>query len=275
MPRKTSPPDKGTRFGQRVVISGPVREGPNGPLRQMHVYCKCDCGAVDLVRVNKLTSGSSHMCSICLHGPNNPRRTHNFSGKPEYQIWAAMVQRCHDPNASNHERYKHVSVCDDWRGPGGFTGFFAEVGPRPSDKHSIDRIDNAGNYEPGNVRWATSKQQARNRKNTPMLTIHGETRSVAEWAETAKVSYTAFRKRLKLGWTPEEAVKGERDNKPKHRIRKDTPRYEINGVTKTLHEWAALAGVSSSAFRARIEKLKWSPEEALAGRKLSQQGDSL
>mgnify|MGYP003967813451 CR=1 FL=1 len=264
MPKKSLAPDKGTRFGRRVVVSGVLMEGPNGKLIRRHVYCECDCGEVDLVRVSKLIAGSSQMCTTCRRGAHNPRRTHNFSGIPEYRIWACMVQRCNDPNK---KRYKHISICDEWLGPGGFDKFFAELGPRPSSKHSIDRIDNTGNYEPGNVRWATPKQQARNRKNTPMLTIFGKTRSVAEWAETAKVKYHTFRKRLKLGWSPEDAVRGVRSNKPKHRIRKDTPSYEIDGATKTLHEWAAKAGVSSSTFRARIDRLGWTAKESLQGRR--------
>lgn len=176
-----------------------------------------------------------------------------------------MIQRCYDENHVSYERYKDIVVCDEWRGKGGFEAFFQEVGPRPSERHSIDRIDNSKGYEPGNVRWATPKQQARNRKNTPMLTINGVTKSHSEWADVAGVAYHTFRKRLKLGWKPEDAVSGVRSDKPKNRVRKDTPRYTINGITKTVHEWAADAGVSAGTFKARINRLGWTPEEALRG----------
>jgi hypothetical protein len=181
-----------------------------------------------------------------------------------------MIQRCYDGAHISHERYKNITVCDEWREDGGFEKFLLEIGPRPGPGFSIDRIDNSRGYGPGNVRWATPKQQARNRKNTPTLTIGGLTRSVSEWAETAGVSYHTFRKRLELGWSPEDAVSGVRSDKPMHRTRKDTPRYEIDGVTKTLHEWAVEAGVSASTFRARIEKLGWTPIEALSGARLDE-----
>lgn len=247
----------------RVVTSSErVRKQPSGPT---YVYCKCDCGAVDLVATKALLAGRCQMCGTCARGAKNVLRTHSFSGRPEYIAWSAMIRRCTDPNFINHERYKNITVCDEWRVEGGFERFLLEIGPRPGSGYSVDRIDNSRGYEPGNVRWATAKQQARNRKNTPVITINGLTRSVSEWAETAGVSYHTFRKRLDLGWSPQDAVSGVRSDKPVHRIRRDTPRYEIDGVTKTLHEWAVEAGVSASTFRARIEKLGWTPIEALSG----------
>jgi hypothetical protein len=92
--------------------------------------------------------------------------THGRSRTPLYRIWTGMIGRCHNPNADHFGFYggRGIIVCDEWRGPAGFERFAACIGPRPSPKHTVDRIDNSRGYEPGNVRWAT--------KNWTRLTTH-------------------------------------------------------------------------------------------------------
>lgn len=118
-------------------------------------------------------------------------------GRSEYHIWLGMMQRCHDPRNLSYWRYggRGISVCDEWRES--FTAFLAHVGDRPTPKHSIDRIDGNGNYEPGNVRWATKKEQARNRRSTLFVQWDGEKIPFIELCERQgrKYSYALSRYR--------------------------------------------------------------------------------
>src|SRR5579885_3584077 len=121
----------------------------------------------------------------------------------EYVAWYNMIDRCHSSNHPAYERYggRGITVCDEWRDPKtGFPSFLAEVGPRPGKEFSIDRIENNKGYEPGNCRWATRKEQSRNRRSNKLLTIDGVTKTMVEWADEAKVSYRIIKERIKAGW---------------------------------------------------------------------------
>lgn len=126
--------------------------------------CECACGVIRWVYKAALTSGRSKSCG-CLKREvaSRLRRIHGRSYTPEYTVWQGMINRCHRPLHPAFRNYgaRGISVCDEWRNE--FARFFAHIGPRPSNKHSVDRIDNDGNYEPGNVRWATATQQAQNK----------------------------------------------------------------------------------------------------------------
>ena len=120
-----------------------------------------------------------------------------------------MNARCSTPSADVHGNYRGRGICvaPEWTGPDGFERFFAHIGARPSARHSVDRYpNNDGNYEPGNVRWATATEQARNRRSNLRVTIDGVSKSVAEWAEQASVSAFAIRWRLARGWSASDAV---------------------------------------------------------------------
>jgi hypothetical protein len=100
---------------------------------------------------------------------------HGMTKSPEYQAWRNMIARCCDPGCPNFKRYggRGISVCKRWLFS--FSDFFKDVGPRPSPKHSLDRIDNAGNYERGNVQWARRREQQQNLRTNVKLTHNGET----------------------------------------------------------------------------------------------------
>ena len=123
----------------------------------------------------------------------------------EYHLWDAMIQRCHNPSSTGYAGYgaRGISVCSRWRV---YENFLADVGRRPSAKHSLDRRDNDGNYSPDNFRWATKTEQARNRRSSRFITFAGETLCVAEWAERSGINMKAFHLRLKRGWSMARAV---------------------------------------------------------------------
>ncbi|CAN7494732.1 hypothetical protein LJR074_003408 [Acidovorax sp. LjRoot74] len=197
----------GKRFGRLVVLS--VAGSRNGSVQW---NCACDCGNSTTVCTRQLNCGQTSSCGC--YGAE--RRTfaaraaivkHGKSKDPIYGIWFNMIRRCERPS---HKSFKHyggrgISVCTEWHS---FERFFADMGDRPSDRHSIDRINNDGNYEPGNCRWATMTEQARNRSNSKLLAIFGEEKNVVAWSEDARcaVSYDTFCARLKAGWGPERAL---------------------------------------------------------------------
>lgn len=121
-------------------------------------------------------------------------------------IWRSMIQRCTDKDFKTYRHYggRGVSICNRWLES--FEAFMDDVGPRPSRKHSLDRIDNSGNYEPGNVRWATRTEQLRNTRRTRLLTFGGETHCLSAWSEKLGIDKRTIHSRLKAGWTVEQAL---------------------------------------------------------------------
>jgi hypothetical protein len=126
--------------------------------------------------------------------------------RPEYRVWINMKSRCYNPNAPLYERWggRGISVCERWLTS--FQNFFADMGTRPSARHSIDRIDVDGNYEPDNCRWATFKEQSRNQTNNRIVDLDGRRMTLAEAVEQAPVPYNTVLYRLRRGWSVEDAI---------------------------------------------------------------------
>jgi hypothetical protein len=128
--------------------------------------------------------------------------------EPERSIFTIMKQRCHNPHHPKFHLYggRGITVCEEWRGPGGFPRFLDHIGPRPSPKHSVDRIDNARGYEPGNVRWATQREQMRNTRINHVVTAFGRSQCLAAWCEETGLHYRVILRRLNSGWPAETAL---------------------------------------------------------------------
>ena len=121
--------------------------------------------------------------------------------QPEWRAYVSMLQRCENPNHRSFHRYggRGIAVCPAWRNS--FDLFLGDVGRRPSYAHSLDRIDNDGNYEPGNIRWATRREQARNSSIVRPLSFRGETLLVTDWADRLGVKVHTITTRLARGWS--------------------------------------------------------------------------
>lgn len=132
--------------------------------------------------------------------------THGLSRTPEHVIWCSMKQRAQTGSSHAAKDYigRGIGMHEEWANS--FEAFLAYVGPRPSPRHSIDRIDNDKGYEPGNIRWATQSQQNRNRRNNRRCTLHGRTECLSNWADITGISVGTLWNRLELGWSDERTL---------------------------------------------------------------------
>lgn len=194
----------GQRYGRLVCVKEvEPRISPNGT-RVRLVLCHCECGAIKIARLSTLRRGETSSCGCYereVRSRNRDRTTHGQSGSLTFHTWDAILQRCCNPRSKDYPRYGGVgiTVCDRWRNS--FEAFLEDMGERPSARHSIDRYpDQNGPYAPGNCRWATSKEQNRNRRTNVILTFRGESRCVVEWAELTEIPASAIYQRIRYGW---------------------------------------------------------------------------
>ena len=143
---------------------------------------------------------------------------HGYSRTPEYRAWGDMKQRCLNPTHPSYKCYgaKGVAVCSRWMD---FLTFLADMGPRPSGDHSLDRIDPAGSYEPDNCRWATGEQQRNNRRDKRLITYDGRTQTITQWEKEIGVTHGVIRHRIRKGWSVTEAIETPAARGLKFRVR--------------------------------------------------------
>lgn len=208
----------GKRFG-RVIVLGPPRARGSGT---QVVECRCDCGDIRDYFISNLRVQAEPMCPPCRTAS---RPAKGNSGKhPLFNIWKAMIQRCENPKHTWYKRYggRGISICKRWRED--FEAFAADMGERPSPKHTVDRIDGDKNYEPGNVRWAVPVEQQRNRSDSHRIEWQGRVICGKEAAELAGIELATFYYRMKAGWpmdkimtTPSTMPKNKGVPKPKRK----------------------------------------------------------
>lgn len=187
----------GRVFGLLTVVSR-VADG--------EYLCVCACGNKKTARWENLRRGFTKSCG-CLRGPVAPseKRSHSRPGvkqHPLYETWRTMIRRCTDPKNARYADYgaRGIGVCESWRSD--FWAFADYVGPKPSPAHTLDRIDNGGNYEPGNCRWASPDEQANNKRSTQVVRFKGDRVSVAKLLK----SFGLRRPTGSAGLTPAEVV---------------------------------------------------------------------
>lgn len=186
----------GRRFGRWTVLS---RAGSNNQCKSRWL-CRCDCGVEKVVSRPGLRAGSRSCGCLTLEIIT----THGASKSPTFRVWTQMNRRCHGVNPDRNYHGRGITVCDRWRHS--FENFFADMGERPSVSYSLGRIDNDGNYEPGNCRWETQTQQCNNKRDNHRYTWRGETLTIAQWGLRAPIPYETLRGRLYTGWDFERAM---------------------------------------------------------------------
>lgn len=181
---------KGKRFGRLLVIErSPSKRGD----RNAFWRCLCECGntavaaAANIGRTTFSCGCLAKETKTALLKTARYTQTHAMSKTPEHSAWIRMKQRCYNPKDRKYPRYgaRGITVCKRWRNS--FDAFWADMGPRPSAKHSINRIDNDGNYTPNNCSWALPTAQVRNRSNTLTATIGPITLPIQEWCEVMQI----------------------------------------------------------------------------------------
>lgn len=189
---------EGLTFGKLTALTYVKR--PNGGANWL---CSCSCGGQKVVRAKFLKSGSVRSCG-CLHAESVV--THGDSNSSEYRTWDAMKRRCYQPKTKHFEHYggRGITVCDRWRDS--YSNFLADMGRRPSKRHSLDRIDNDGNYELSNCRWTLQKIQIRNRSNAVTFLWNGKRYSQKELSDISGVPFGTLRSRIARGWPLEKAM---------------------------------------------------------------------
>jgi len=234
----------GMKFGRLTAISRVVDSVPTTWL------FLCECGTEKEINSSAVKSGSTQSCG-CL---NKERRieistTHGCSGHPLYKIWEGMVGRCTRPQSTEWNSYggRGIKVCDQWLNSP--SQFFKDMGDRPKG-FTIERINNNGNYEPSNCKWASPLEQGANKRNNNTTELDGKLIHIAEASRLTGIPETSIRRAEKEG----------RSISKMKRVR--NVKIEFNGESMTMIEWAEKIGIEYGTLKYRMRK-GWSASDAL------------
>lgn len=234
----------GQRFGRLAVISYVPSTG---------WLCQCDCGSETRVCGTNLRRGHTRSCGcLKLETVRRPRKAggHATKNSITYKAWRAMRHRCLVPTSINYKDYggRGIQICERWSD---FTSFLADMGERPSRKHTIERRDGNGHYEPDNCHWATYTEQANNKRTNRIVEWQGRSQTVAQWAKELGLSSGTIQSRLNKGMAADDAFAS-----GSYRL------VEINGQRRKLSEVLAETGISMATYYQR-KRNGWPPEKIL------------
>ncbi len=187
--------EPGSQFGQWTVLRHSGEESGRG---KFYWVCRCSCGNELRVFKYDLLGGKSTKCRECFS-------THGMTGRPGYNSWMGIKGRCLNPNNKDYKNYggRGIRVCDRWMD---FENFWEDMGSSHRSGLQIERENNHGDYEPGNCRWETPKNQSNNKRNNKMLSAFGKTQTLSRWADEFSMSRSTLGGRILRGIPIEEAL---------------------------------------------------------------------
>ena len=192
----------GQKFGRLTVVEYVGKYKCGATLWQ----CSCECGQTRVAAAVNLVKGSTKSCGCFRREISRASSTHHMCDTTEYASWVGLRSRCNSPSNPKFHRYggRGITLCSEWES---FETFFADMGPRPSPEHSLDRINNSLGYCKENCRWATPAEQSNNRECTVFITFNGEKNPLTYWAVETGISRHVLLQRVKkLGWSAERAL---------------------------------------------------------------------
>ena len=254
----------GQKFGLLTVLQMNPERTTSGKIKWDII---CDCGNRRSMNGSHLTSGWVKSCG-CTRAENVKKAcaTHGLSGTREHKIWVGMKQRCFNEKNPDYRHYggRGITVCEQWRDS--FENFYADLGPAPSEEHTLERREVNGNYEPNNCFWATREEQANNTRRNTFVEYKGKLYTVAELARLPEVvekeiSYiTLYSRIFNSGFSVDEAV-SEAVSDPGFQTKHF---FDYEGKTLSLSEWATLKDIPYQSLRDRIFRYGWTFEKAIS-----------
>lgn len=189
---------KGMKFGKLTAISPFKKRGTRGTFWR----CQCECGNSATAYSSHLKYGYRNSCGCNIGGPKKHGRSHSV----EYRTWSRMKERCYNPN---NRRYRHyggrgIEVCKRWKDS--FTQFLLDMGMRPGPKYTLERIDNNGNYEPSNCKWADYYEQNNNRSLNRHVAMDDVQLTVSQASRLTGIPHATILSRLDAGYSDKEAI---------------------------------------------------------------------
>lgn len=271
--RRFEIPKGGERYGHLEVIRSYVKG--EKMRRRRYVECRCDCGVVKELEYYDIASGKRKSCGCrSWEEVEHFKRIHGLSGERLYGIWKGMIERCENERCEAYRYYggRGIKVCREWKED--LIKFYEwSMKNGYKEELQIDRINNDGNYEPGNCRYVTARENGRNKSNNVIVTAFGEEKTLVEWSEDSRcvVSYGCLWKRIKNGMELEEAMskkerikgKGEKWSKER-RMKKTRNIYEAFGERKGIVDWSEdeRCVVRKGTLVRRIQR-GWETEKAI------------
>lgn len=248
--RTANPVAPGQHFGLLLVVE---RLGPYRGRRQVLVACRC--GAYKVVSEDNLRDEQTKSCG-CLR----QQRMHSLNYKHGetrtalYRAWQGMWNRIRRTELYPSYKRNNIHIASEWRDYTAFRAYILEYLGECPPKHTLDRIDNTKGYEPGNVKWSTAKQQARNRSSNVILTVKGVSQTLIHWSEQTGLSSETIQARRRRGWSDEDAVLTPAQEYAKQ--------ISVQGVSRTINEWAHFNNIPRATIIKRLT-LGWNPDKAV------------
>jgi hypothetical protein len=239
----------GQKYGRLTIRHLDAARSNNGARRW---YCTCDCGGNNTVTLDRLKRGAVLSCG-CLFKETHTK--HGMRQSPEYVCWNNMLNRCLNPNNPMYQHYgaRGITVCDNWRHS--FEAFFNDMGPRPSEFHSIERREVNGNYERNNCKWATLDEQANNTRRNVKHEFVGKMLTVSEIAKRTGGEAETIRQRIERGLPMEDAVNPDRLNGKV---------FSYQGQELSIKELSTISRLPYSTLYHRLVICGWTVEDAMS-----------